>query len=57
MNIEQRLQNIESMLKTLVEQTAPPPSIKTKAQIRERIRREESEFLERKKKREERKSL
>lgn len=38
MNIEQEIIEIKAMLKTLVEQTAPPPSIKTKAQFRAAVK-------------------
>jgi hypothetical protein len=34
MNIEKEIIEIKAMLKTLVEQTAPPPPVKTKVQLR-----------------------
>ncbi|MCB5286040.1 MAG: hypothetical protein LHW45_10710 [Candidatus Cloacimonetes bacterium] len=51
MNIEQRRQNIESMLKTLVEQTAPPPTVQTKVKVRSLARQNLAESAERKSRR------
>lgn len=55
MNIEQEIIEIKGMLQTLLDLTAPPPSVKTKMQIRATSKQIMSEFLERKQKRAERK--
>jgi len=52
MNIEQEIIEIKTLLKTLLEQTAPPPSIKTKMKMDARINQVFADRAERKNKRE-----
>jgi hypothetical protein len=53
MTIEERLDRIEKKLDLLIEQTAPPPSVKSKVQLRAAARELFADSAKRKKTREE----
>jgi len=51
MNIEKEIIEIKAMLKTMVEQTAPPPTVQTKVKTRNMARQILAESAERKSRR------